>query len=202
MGTRLYDMTGATMRRRFCRAILILVPILLAGPALLPIDAAAQTAKSKKHTAKEPAKKKKEAAHDTRSWNLGREPSGPVLFYGKTQNDDVSVSFTCQPEAGLVRVIAYGSARGVKPGDGARLRLTNGPARLEVAAIALPNEKNANIVDLGGTTKISPRVFSLFRGGDTMVLEVPGRTIGLSLKTLPGKNEAFERACLGGKSVK
>ena len=188
------------MRRRFCRAILILVPILLAGPALLPVDAAALTAK--KHTAKEPAKKKKEAAHDARSWNLGREASGPVLYYGKTQNDDVSVSFTCQPEAGLVRVIAYGSARGVKPGDGARLRVTNGPARLEVAAIALPNEKNANIVDLGGTTKISPRVFSLFRGGDTMVLEVPGRTIGLSLKTLPGKNEAFERACLGVKSGK
>jgi hypothetical protein len=189
------------MRRRFCRAILILVPILLAGPTYLPIDAAAQTAKSKKFTVKDVAKKKKEAAtvRDARSWNLGRDPLGPVLFYGKTQSDDVSVSFTCQPDAGLVRVIAFGSARGVKPGDGARLRVTNGPARLEVAAIALPNDKNANIVDLGGTTKISPRVFSLFRGGDTMVLEVPGRTIGLSLKTLPGKNEAFEKACLGGK---
>jgi hypothetical protein len=189
------------MQRRFRRAILMLVPILLAGSLALPIDTAAQTAKSKKHTAKEPAKKK-EAAHDARSWNLGRESSGPVLFFGKTQNEDVSVSFTCQPEAGLVRVIAYGTARGVKPGDGARLRLTNGPARLEVAAIALPNDKNASIVDLGGTTKISPRVFGLFRGGDTMVLEVPGRTIGFSLKTLPGKNEAFERACLGGKSGK
>jgi hypothetical protein len=191
------------MRRRFCRAILILVPILLAGPLALPPDAAAQTAK-KKQSLKEVAKKKKEAAasRDLRSWNLGREAAGPVLFYGRTQNDEVAVSFTCQPEAGLVRVIAYGSARGVKPGDGARLRVTNGPARLEVAAIALPNDKNANIVDLGGTTKISPRVFGLFRGGDTMVLEVPGRTIGLSLKTLPGKNEAFERACLGGKPGK
>ena len=191
------------MRRRFCRAILILVPILLAGPLALPPDAAAQTAK-KKQSLKEVAKKKKEAAavKDMRSWNLGREAAGPVLFYGKSQNEDVSVSFTCQPEAGLVRVIAFGSARGVKPGDGARLRVTNGPARLEVAAIALPNDKNANIVDLGGTTKISTRVFALFRGGDTMVLEVPGRTIGLSLKTLPGKNEAFERACLGGKSGK
>ena len=190
------------MRRRFSRAILILVPILLAGPASVPFDAAAQTAKSKKLAPKEVAKKKKEAAsaRDARNWNLGREPVGPVLFYGKSQHEDVAVSFTCQPEAGLVRVIAYGGARGVKPGDGARVRLTNGPARLEVAAIALPNDKNANIVDLGGTTKISPRVFNLFRGGDTMVLEVPGRTIGFSLKTMPGKNEAFERACLGGKS--
>src|SRR5258708_1896848 len=199
MGTRLHDNTGVTMRRRCCRAILILVPILLAGPLALPPDAAAQTAKSKKHTAKEPVKKK-EAARDLRSWNLGRESSGPVLFFGKTLTEDVSVSFTCQPEAGLVRVIAYGSARGVKPGDGARVRLTNGPARLQVAAIALPNHKNANIVDLGGTTKISPRVFGLFRGGDTMVLEVPGRTARLSLQTMPGKNDSFERACLGGKS--
>jgi len=189
------------MRRRFSRAILILVPILLAGSMTLPVEAVAQTAKSKKVAPKD-AKKKKETSgsHDTRIWNIGRDPAGPVLFYGRTQYDDVSVSFTCQPDAGLVRVIAYGTARGVKPGDGARLRLSNGPARLEVAAIALPNEKNANIVDLGGTTRISPRVFSLFRGGDTMVLEVPGRTIGFSLKTLPGKNEAFERACLGGAS--
>ncbi len=133
------------MRRRFSRAILILVPMLLAGPAFLPVDAAAQTARSKKLAPKEAAKKKKEAAaaRDAKSWNLGREASGPVLFYGKTQNEDVAVSFTCLPEAGLVRVIAYGGARGVRPGDGARVRLTNGPARLEVAAIALPNEKNS-----------------------------------------------------------
>ena len=191
------------MRRRCSRAILILVATLLAAaPVAAPVDAAAQTAKSKKPTPKEIAKKKKEAAaaRDAKSWNLGREPAGPVLFYGKSLTEDVAVSFTCQPEAGLVRIIAYGSARGVRAGDGARLRLSNGPARLEVAAIALPNDKNAAIVDLGGTTKISPRVFNLLRGGDTMVLEVPGRTLGFSLKTLAGKNEAFERACLGGQS--
>jgi hypothetical protein len=187
------------MRRRFCRAILILVPILLAGPIALPRDAAAQTAASKK-LAKDAAQKKKDAAasHDLRSWNVGRDGSAPVLYYGKSQTDDLALSFTCQPDAGLVRVIAYGSARGVKTGDGARLRVSNGPVRVEVAAIALPNDKNAHIVDLGGTTKISPRVFNLFRGGDTMVLEVPGRTVGFSLKTMPGKIEAFERACLGG----
>jgi hypothetical protein len=188
------------MRRCFCRAILILVPILLAGPIALPKDAAAQTAKSKKLSPKDAAQKKKDAAasHDLRSWNVGRDGSAPVLYYGKSQTEDVSISFTCQPDAGLVRVIAYGSARGVKTGDGARVRVSNGPARVEVAAIALPNDKNAHIVDLGGTTKISPRVFNLFRGGDTMVLEVPGRTVGFSLKTMPGKIEAFERACLGG----
>jgi hypothetical protein len=186
------------MRRRLSRAILIVVATLAAGAVNLApaVDAAAQSAKSK--SAAKDAKKKKEAAvHDAKSWNIGRDTAGPVLFYGKSQHEDVAVSFTCQPDAGLVRVIAYASARGVKAGDGARLRLTNGPAKLEVAAIALPNEKNANAVDLGGTTKISPRVFALFKSGDTMVMETPGRTIGLSLKTLPGKSEAFERQCLG-----
>ncbi|HLL28006.1 MAG TPA: hypothetical protein VKT73_10235 [Xanthobacteraceae bacterium] len=186
------------MRRRISRAIVILAPILLAGPLAFAGSAVAQTAKTKKVSPKDV--KKKEPAHDLRSWNVGRDASGPVLFYGRTQNEDVSVSFTCLPDSGLVRVIAYGTARGVKPGDGARLRLTNGPAKLEVAAIALPNDKNTSSVDLGGTTKISPRVFALFRGGDAIVVEVPGRTIGLSLKTLPGKNEAFERACLGGRA--
>ena len=36
------------MRRRFSRAILILVPILLAGSIALPVDSMAQTTKSKK----------------------------------------------------------------------------------------------------------------------------------------------------------
>jgi hypothetical protein len=185
------------MRRRSSRAILFLAALLVAAPAAAPVDAASQTAKAKKPAPKE---KKKEPPHELRSWNVGREAAGPVLFYGKSQSEDVAVSFTCQTDAGLVRVIAYGTARGVKAGDGARLRLSNGPARLEVAAIALPNDKNPLSIDLGGTTKISPRVFNLLRGGDAMVVEVPGRTIGLSLKTLPGKNEAFERACLGGQS--
>jgi hypothetical protein len=187
------------MRRRCGRAFLILMALLIAAPVALPSPGAAQTAKSKKAAPKDAKKKKDTAPHDPRNWNIGRDPAGPVLYYGKTQTEEVSISFTCQLDAGLVRVIAYGTARGVKPGDGARLRLSNGPARLEIAAIALPNDKNPNLVDLGGTTKINPRVFRLLRGGDSIVLEVPGRTTGVSLKTLAGKNDAFERSCLGGK---
>jgi hypothetical protein len=190
------------MRRRFCRAILILMATLIAAPAALPTQVVAQTPKAKKASPKDAKKKKEAGSAEARNWNIGRDPSGPVLYYGRSQTDDVSISFTCQLEAGLVRVIAYGTARGVKTGDGARLRLSNGPARLEVAAIALPNDKNANLVDIGGTTRINPRVFRLLRGGDTMVLEVPGRTTGVSLKTLAGKADTFERACLGGKQAR
>ncbi len=111
--------------------------------------------------------------------------------------DDMRISLSCQTETGLVRVIVYDvPAKGMKTGDGGRVRLSNGYAQVEVAATALPNEKNPRAVDLGGTTKVSPRLFSLIETGDTMVVEVPGRTTGVPLKTLGPKAEAFKRACL------
>lgn len=159
--------------------------------------------KHKKETARErkaeAARKKKEQriARTRRVWLLGHEGKRPALFYGKANGEDISLSFSCEPKAGLVRVFAYAiPARGMKTGDGGRLRLSNGFARLEVAATALPNEKHSRDIDLGGTTKVSARLFALFKKGDTIVLEVPGRTTGFSLKTLGKKGEAFERACL------
>ena len=84
----------------------------------------------------------------------------------------------------------------MRPGDGGRVRLSSGWARVEVAATALPNENNSRAVDLGGITKVSPRLFALLKNGDTMVIEVPGRTSGVPLKTLGAKADAFQRSCL------
>lgn len=156
---------------------------------------------SAKERASENAKRLREArvARETRVWTFGRESGRPVLMFSKPGGEDPSVTFSCQPDTGLVRVIAFNiSAKGMKTGDGVRVRLSNGPARLELAATALPNDRNANAVDLGGTTKVSPRLFNLFRG-DTIVLEVPGRTTGLSLKTVMQKSDAFERSCLAAR---
>jgi len=144
------------------------------------------------------AKKKREAKilHDTRIWQLAREAGRPTLLFARPSGEEPSISFSCDVGAGLVRIIAFNvSAKGMKSGDAARLRLSNGPVRLEVAATALPNDKNANAVDIGGTTKVTPRLFNLFRG-DSIVLEVPGRTTGLSLKSISPKGEAFEKACI------
>jgi hypothetical protein len=202
------------MRRALRRSLVVLgTALLAAGNA--PQQAAAQVAPapaveksvrlaaaSKKLTprerAAEAAKKKDEAqARLSHVWILGRDVSRPALLFARMNGDDVRILLSCQSEAGLVRVIVYDvPAKGMRTGDGARVRLSNGPARLEVAATALPNEKNPRAVDLGGTTKVSPRLFSLLETGDTMVVEVPGRTTGLSLKTLGPKAEAFKRACL------
>jgi hypothetical protein len=152
--------------------------------------------------AAEQARKKKEEriARTRHTWMLGHEGNRPALLYGHPNGKDILLSFSCDPNAGLVRVFAYAiPAKGMKTGDGGRVRLSNGPARLEVAATALPNEKNARAVDLGGITRVSPRLFALFETGETIVVEVPGRTTGIPLKSLGPKKEAFKRACLGGR---
>jgi hypothetical protein len=163
-----------------------------------PVLVAAKSKLSPKERAAEAARKKSEAnAKFSHVWILGRDGTKPALSYARANGDDVKVVLSCETEAGLVRVIVYDvPAKGMRPGDGGRVRLSNGPARVEVAATALPNDKNSRAVDLGGVTKVSPRLFSLIKTGDTMVVEVPGRTTGVPLKTLGAKAEAFEHACL------
>lgn len=162
---------------------------------------AAKKKLSPKERAAEAARKKKEAhARLAHVWVLGRDNNRPALMYSRMNGDDVRLSLTCQPDTGLVRIIVFDvPAKGMRTGDGGRVRLSNGPARFEVAATALPNEKNARAVDLGGITRVSPRLFALFETGETMVVEVPGRTTGIPLKSLGAKKEAFKRACLSGQ---
>jgi hypothetical protein len=198
------------MRRSLRRSLLTIAMCVVAGAASAHVARdpgiatnAYKLVVAKKLTPKEraeAARQKAEAqrAKEMHQWVLGRDGSRPSLSFARMNGDDPRVSLTCQ-DLGLVRVIVYDvPAKGMRPGDSGRVRLSNGPARVEVAATALPNEKNQRAVDLGGITKVSPRLFSLIKSGDTMVVEVPGRTTGVALKTMGAKAEAFERSCLGG----
>lgn len=138
------------------------------------------------------AKKKEAPSKDRRVWTFGREAGFPVLAYGAPGAP--VISFACQPERGDFRVIVFSLGRGVKAGDSARMRLRNGPTRLEVAGTAVPGETKGT-VDIAGVTRTAPRVFALFRTGEIIGVEVPGRTFNVPLKTLPNKAEPFERAC-------
>jgi hypothetical protein len=149
--------------------------------------------KAKREEPKKAKNKKKEPpSKDRRVWTIGREAGFPVLAYGVPGTP--VISFACQPERGDFRVIVFSLARGVKAGDSARMRLRNGAARLEVAGTAVPGEAKG-LVDIAGVTRTAPRVFALFRTGEIIGVEVPGRTFNVPLKTLPNKAEPFERAC-------
>ena len=151
--------------------------------------------------AKGKKKTKDKAVQDARAWSTSREGGNPVLMFGRGA-DETIISFACLPETGLVRVVTIAgtpaSRRALRPGDGARIRLMAGPTRFELAGTAFTSDTGTTIY-VSGTTRIAPRFFALFKRAETMTVEVPGRTTGISLKGLGPRGDAFERACLGGR---
>jgi hypothetical protein len=182
------------MRRASCAALLLTAFCI---SSLMPAPHAyAQSATSKQSGAAKPAAAKKGAPppKPQSTWRLTRSAGAPSLEFGGPANAERVIAFTCQPGSGLVRVVSHVGSRGLKPGDGAAIRLTNGKAKFEVAGTAFSAEADEN-VDIGGTTKLDAKLFALFKTGESMVLEVPGRK-----RTLPAASgrqaaDALERAC-------
>lgn len=182
---------GTFMRRAFSAALLLAALCAVSAPAW-----AQQSATSKQSGAKaKPSSKKTVAAPKAQpSWRMTRSAGVPSLEFGGPATAERVIAFSCQPGSGLVRVVSHVGSRGLRPGDGAAIRLTNGKAKFEVAGTAFSAEADEN-VDVGGTTKLDAKLFALFKTGDSMVLEVPGRK-----RTLPAASgrqaaDALERAC-------
>ena len=136
---------------------------------------------------------KQEAVVPKPGWRFIRPSSTPTLFYGAAA-DDFQISFSCQPDSGLLRVIAQIGSRGVQPGDGAAIRLQSGKRKFEVAGTAFTTKSRKGI-DIGGATRIDPGLFVLFKGSDPLVVEVPGRKRALPMQDAGPSAEAFQKAC-------
>jgi hypothetical protein len=184
------------MRRRAYRAAGLLASILFLVVGTMEEGrtdtnpkkgAAAATKKSGAKTA--PAKPQP-------TWKFGRSSGSPTLEYSLA--GDVLISFSCQVDAGLVRVISHIGSRGVRPGDSAAILLVNGKSRFEVAGTAFSTQASDD-VDIGGATRIDGKLFALFRSGESVVLDVPGRKRSLTVTTAKASVDAFERACATGK---
>ena len=167
------------------RSAALAVASMLFAVCLPATEGLAQT-KKKKATVKTTAVAKP-------GWRYVRRVSGPALEYG-TGSEDFQLSLSCQPETGLLRVIAQIGSRGLQPGDGAAIRLANGKSRFEIAGTAFSTELRKE-VDVGGTTRFDPDLFVLFKSGETIVLEVPGRKRALPIANAGPSAEAFQKAC-------
>jgi len=205
------------MRRRpGCAAVLIIAVALAAGtPGTLPAQAQAgakqlaqkkaAAARGRQKNAQQQQKKKavKTAvrAKPAPAWRYSRERGVPTLAYGAGAEDEVLISFSCQPETGLVRVISLIGSRGVRPGDGAAIKLSNGRNRFEIAGTAFSKQAN-DAVDIGGATRIDPKLFALFRTGETLVVDVPGRKQSMPVASAKTIADAFQKACLTSAASK
>jgi hypothetical protein len=177
------------MRRAWCAALT--VAILCIG--LVP--AAAQTRPGQSGAAAKTSASKKisPAPKALPVWRFLRITGLPTLEFGGSGAIDSIIAFSCQPGSGLVRVVSHVGSRGLLPGDGAAIRLTNGKAKFEIAGTAFSAE--AGDVNIGGTTKMDSRLFALFRTGESMVLEVPGRRRTLPAASGRAGADALEKAC-------
>lgn len=191
--------------KRLPGAGLLLCVLLAAAPFAAARNAAigpeaaspAQTVQAKKA---KPAKQKQKGidADDdgtaSRVWRLAKDASGPILSFGPRKGDDSIIAFSCTPGSKQIRVVAFTASRDTKRGDAARLRLTNGRQRLEIAATAFADVR-AKRIDIGGITRDVQGFLDVFRAGESLILETPGRKIGISLKTLGKKVEQFAAVC-------
>jgi hypothetical protein len=178
-------------------ALLAVAPFAAARNVALPPEAASplQVVQAKK------AVKQKQKGIDadddgtaSRIWRLAKDASGPILSFGPRKGDDSIVAFSCTPGSKQIRVVAFTASRDTKRGDAARLRLTTGRRRLEIAATAFADVK-AKRIDIGGVTRDMQGFLDVFRAGESLILETPGRKVGISLKTLGKKAEQFAATC-------
>lgn len=154
--------------------------------ACLPsADAAAQTSKKKAAVKAAPVKAGP-------GWRFFRRLNMPTLEYGANAGD-FQLSLSCQPDTGLLRVIAQIGSRGLQPGDDAAIRLANGKNRFEVAGTAFSKELSK--IDVGGATRFDPDLLILFKEGETLVVEVPGRRRSLPIADAGKSADAFLKAC-------
>jgi len=149
-------------------------------------------AQSRKRTAVKKPIVKREAVAAKPAWRFVRQSSAPTLLYGT--GEDFQISFSCQPDSGLLRVVSQIGSRGVQPGDGAAIRLQSGKRKFEVAGTAFSTETRKD-VDIGGATRFDPELFVLFKGGETLVIEVPGRKRALPITEAGPSADAFQKAC-------
>ena len=161
---------------------------------------AASDVEAKKRTrpvAKKAAVEKKALAAKP-AWRFVRQSSAPTLLYGTA--DEFEISFSCQPESGLLRVISQIGSRGVQPGDGAAIKLHSGKRKFEVAGTAFSAEARKD-VDIGGATRFDLELFVLFKESETLVIEVPGRKRSLPIADAGPSADAFQKACSATAAV-
>jgi hypothetical protein len=190
-----------SMRRSVSRAALLIASAMLAAGAPAAAERLADAQLTKKNAAAQAATKsgvKPSAVVKAQpAWKFFRAAGVPTLEYGVT-GGEIVISFSCQPDTDLLRVISQIGSRGLRPGDGAAILLVNGKTRVEIAGTAFSTQSRET-VDIAAATRVDPKLFALFRTGDTLIVDVPGRRRTLTLSGARASAGTFEKACTAGK---
>ncbi|OYY23143.1 MAG: hypothetical protein B7Y65_03695 [Azorhizobium sp. 35-67-15] len=152
---------------------------------------------AKTNSAKASASKggKAQLPADTRVWSLVRGDDTYVLRFGQPRAADPAFAATCQPSAQLLQIALEVNSTKIRSGDGVALSLSSGKRHLELAASAFLGSSDGLLV-VEAAVSLEPRVFDIFRDGDTLTIRLAGQTQTLPLAGARARLQDFERACL------
>jgi hypothetical protein len=131
---------------------------------------------------------------DTRVWSLVRGDDTYVLRFGQPRATDPAFAATCQPSAQLLQIALEVNSTKIRSGDGVAMSLSSGKRHLELAASAFQGSSDGLLV-VEAAVSLEPRVFDIFRDGDTLTIRLAGQTQTLPLAGARARLQDFERAC-------
>lgn len=135
------------------------------------------------------------AAQVKMQWAASNTDTGATLTFGVPETDESIVSFTCDKGKDMVLVSAYIGSKGLKAEEAARLVLTAGKVKKDLAGRAVANEESG-AVDVEAGAKMAD-LKALLASGKLLVVETKGAKQQVALAGAPEAFGAFESACKG-----
>ncbi|MFG1462344.1 hypothetical protein V5F77_05540 [Xanthobacter sp. DSM 24535] len=172
--------------------------IALCGLVLASATIEARAAKANVHATNKPKSSKAQTPAETRVWSMVRGDGTYALRFSQPRAADPSFAATCQPSAQLLQIALEVNSTKINSGDGVALALSNGKRRLELAASAFLGSSDGLLV-VEAAVSLEPRVFDIFRDGDTLTIKLAGQTQILPLAGARARLQDFERACLASR---
>ena len=138
------------------------------------------------------------SAQEARVWNFDDNPEGPALEFGKPDNDETLIAFSCDPAARRMTIVESIASTKLNPGTSVPLKLTAGGVSLDLTGDAIASETDGTVsIEVSGPP--NPRLFALLKAGPTLTIEVPGAQETIPLSGAAPHAATFERMCMGRK---
>ncbi|MFG1423956.1 hypothetical protein [Roseixanthobacter liquoris] len=133
------------------------------------------------------------AAQVKMQWASSNSDTGATLTFGVPETDESIVSFTCDKGKDMVLVSAYIGSKGLKAEDAARIVLTAGKVKKDLAGRAVANEESG-AVDVEAGAKMAD-IKALLASSKLLVVETKGAKQQVALAGAPEAFSQFEGAC-------
>ena len=131
---------------------------------------------------------------DRRTWRTDNKGADARLWFGSTNAEDISISFSCVKGRGVVQVFMSETDAKLKPGRSVPGTLVAGGATLKMQGRAEINEE-AGSPSFEATLPLSESFFAAMSKASTLVIVTGPSSDKVSLRELGDKGSKFSQAC-------